>query len=164
MKLSRRLFDKKIGSIIGGQTLFEVIFVIGVISVILVGILSLSTSSVRDSNYSNSKSIATKYAQEGAEWIRSQRDANWDSFLTHTNATCLGSLSWSSSCTITGTLFSRSIAFVCYRYTSGPPVSTVSVSCGSTGVNMVDATVIVSWNDAQGTHQSKSITTLTRWH
>ncbi|MBI4066666.1 hypothetical protein HY411_03030 [Candidatus Gottesmanbacteria bacterium] len=48
-----------------GQTIVELIVVIGVAMVIVTALIVSSTASLRSSQYSKAKSQATKYAQEG---------------------------------------------------------------------------------------------------
>lgn len=150
---------------ISGQSLFEVVVAIGITALILVGAISLSTASVRNSNFAKNDSVATKFSLEGSEWLREQRDTDWVTFIANTGKTCLGTLSWSAGCTIPNTAFTRNIAFRCYIFDPGPPpVTSGVVGCGSIGVNQVETTVSVRWTDSQGTHKVDSVNTLTRWH
>lgn len=150
---------------ISGQSLFEVIIAIGITAIVLVGAISLSTASVRNSGFARNDSVATKYAQQGSEWLREQRDADWTIFIGNTGNTCLGTLSWGAGCAIPGTTFNRNISFRCYRFDPGPPPTTTGpMGCGGAGVNQAESTVSVSWTDSQGTHKVDSVTTLTRWH
>ena len=146
-----------------GQSLFETVVAVGIISLILVAVVSLATSSVRDSSFARNDALATKYAQEGVEWLREQRDASWSTFVANTANTCLGTLVWGAGCTITGTIFQRSISFNCLEYDSGPPPTTMGLSCSDPQVNMVDTIVEVGWTDSQGTHNVRSVSTLTKW-
>lgn len=147
-----------------GQSLFEVIIAIGVIALILVGVVSLATVSVRNSSFAGNNALATKYAQEGAEWLRQQRDASWSIFIANTGNTCLGTLAWGVTCPIPGTLFSRAISFTCFRYNAGPPPIEIPLACSDPTVDIADTTVTVSWTDAQGTHVVRSATRLTNWN
>jgi Tfp pilus assembly protein PilV len=146
-----------------GQSLFEVIVAIGVAALILVGAISLSTTSVRNSTFSKNDAVATKYSQEGAEWLREQRDTIWGDLKTMTGKTCLGTLSPSATCPIPNTIYSRGISFQCFIYDPSTDTTT-SASCANTSVNLVEATVSTSWTDSQGTHKVDSVTNLTRWH
>lgn len=142
-----------------GQSLFEVIVAVGLVSVIMVALLSLSTVGVRNSSFSRNNVIATKYVQEATEWIRSERDTDWNDFVTHVGVTKLGGLDWSNLNTKIGsTAFSRSVKFTCkYDDGSGP----VNKACNL--ANLIDVEVTVTWQDSQGTHEVKSLSNLTRW-
>lgn len=65
-----------------GQTIVELIVVIGVAMVIVTALIVSSTASLRSSQYSKAKSQATKYAQEGMEVARALRDQSWDTFFS----------------------------------------------------------------------------------
>ena len=150
---------------VNGQTLYEVIIAIGIVAIILVGAISLSTVGIRNSSFARNNSVATKYAQGGIEWLREQRDRDWDEFRGNTGRTNLGDLSWGSgSCTIPGTTFCRTMSFSCGFYNPGPPPSTTPRPCNNINVNTVDVTITVTWSDAQGDHPVRSVSTLTRWH
>lgn len=146
---------------IHGQSLFEVVIAIGVAALILVAAVSLSTTSLRNSNFTKNNALATKLAQEGGEWIRQQRDSGWENLRTNTNKVCLGTLSWSATCSI-DSVFSRSLLFVCKIFNPATGVTSNNPSC-NINTNVIDSHVTVSWIDGQGTHTVKSVTTLTRW-
>ena len=140
-----------------GQSLFEVVVAVGLSALILVGIASLSSASVRNSGYSRNNAQATKYAQEALEWLRSQRDAGWNNLLDHSNDTgkvhCINTLPPSAWDVI-----------VCQDMISGTTFSrTVTLTTDSSDSNKIDAFVTVSWTDAQGTHNVKSQTRFTNW-
>lgn len=133
-----------------GQSLFEVIVGLGITALILVGAMSLSTASVRNSDFARNDSVATKFAQEGIEYVREQRDTNWPSFYGQATGSPknLGNLSWppGGTCNIpSATIFCRTV--------------TLSQVTSAT----VDVLVIVSWSDGQGTHNVRSATTFTNW-
>ncbi len=136
-----------------GQSMFEVVIAIFIIAMITVGIVSVSTNSLSNSIFSRNKTLAGKYSQEAIEWIRSEREKNPIGFITYsaTAVYCLDSatisLTNTGSCSaaeiIAGTLFKRELNF-----------STSDVS----GKNIIEATVITSWNDSKGYHEAKSVT------
>lgn len=145
-----------------GQSLFEVIVALGITALVLIGAASLSTTSVRNSTFSKNDSVATKFAQEGSEFLREQRDGGWDSFKTnYTDKSCLGASYSTSDCAIDNA-YSRSISFTCFFIDPLSPTPAVK-ACADTTVNMIYAKLIVSWSDGQGTHEVRNITTLTRW-
>jgi hypothetical protein len=144
-----------------GQSLFEVIIAIGVAALILVASVSLSTASVRNSNFSKNNAVATKYAQEGSEYIREQRDTNWDLFMANYTGSSSINLATVGSSTINSN-FTRQISQTVCKYFDG--TNTTATTCGSgSNANIVDVYVTVSWTDGQGTHNVKDVTTLSRW-
>ena len=152
---------------VSGQSLFEVVIAIGVAAMILVGAVSLSTTSLRNTNFSKNNALATKYAQEGSEFIRQKRDEGWDTYMTNytvVSGTLYLDGSLGNSNALIDGVFSRTIATECKYYntvTGGVPGA---VPCGSgSTANIVDSFVVVSWTDSQGTHNVNNVTTLTKW-
>jgi hypothetical protein len=148
-----------------GQTLFEVTIAVGIAAFILVAGVAVSTSGVRNSIFSRSNSLAVKYAQEGAEFLRQKRDEDWNLFITNLTSNSVINLGWSSasgfnqlSSAIEGTTFSRTYTTVC-KLDDG-----TAVACStSNNPKRVDIVVVVNWSDAQGLHEVKNSFSLTRW-
>ena len=132
--------------------MFEVIFSIAILSLILIGVVSLTTKTVANENFSKNNALATKFAQEAMEWIREERDSDWSNLASRTPATNinLGSLNWSSANPILGTALSRSVNL------------TFQTVVDSNDTIRVE--VIVSWTDGQGSHQVVSVTDFTNWN
>lgn len=147
-----------------GQSLFEVIIALGLVAMIITAVVGLATSTVRNSTFSKDNSVVTKYAQEAIEWIRQQRDTeDWATFVTHTTRVHLGTLSWTvTNDTVSGTSYSRTVAFTCERYDVVSGTKTTLV-CPDTTTNSVGVKVTVTWADGQGVHSVSVPTTLTSW-
>jgi len=139
-----------------GQSLFEVVLALAIAALIIIAIVALATISIRNANFSRNQSLATRYAQEAIEWLRGQRDEDWDAFATRalTPLWCLKSLSWTgvttigecgSSDFISDTIFKREVSFTIFDASS------------------IDTEVKVYWEDAQGLHETKTVTTFTDW-
>ena len=139
-----------------GQSLFEVVLALGVITAITVGIVSLTVSSIRNAAFSKNKTLAGRYAQEGTEWLRSERDNDFTVFETRalTATWCLSGLNWNKpgACgvpdNISGTPLFRDVVF-----------STNLVS----GKTVIEANSRVYWDDAQGYHEVRSATSFSDW-
>lgn len=136
-----------------GQSLFEVVFAVGVMAIILVGVVSLATKSISNSSMSESNAVATKYVQEGVEWIRGQRDAQWINLTGHIGTYCLPSnplSSWGgTTIPCPGIVGDRS-------FLRRAILTTVNSTT-------IDAAVEVSWTDSSGTHTVRSVTRFTNW-
>lgn len=138
-----------------GQSLFEVVLSLAVITLIIVTLIVLASNSIRNANFSRNKTLATRKVQEAQEWLRGQRDEDFDAFATRalTNQYCLPTLSWTGatigSCGsddyISGTILRREVFF-----------NTVSA-------DNIEVQIVVYWEDAQGVHEVRSITNLTDW-
>ena len=145
-----------------GQSLFEIVLALAIATIIIVALVTLASSAVRSSTFSKNKTLATRYSQEATEWLRGERDTDFDAFFVRaaTPLYCVKSLSWAEAtvgtCTngqeITGTIYKREVGFV---------RSTVLV--GGLPKNVVEAEIKVYWQDAQGIHEVKSVTNFTDW-
>lgn len=145
-----------------GQSLFEVVFAMTIISLVLLAIVLLSTVSVRNNIYSKNKSLATQYGQEGMEWLRHIRDESggWSYLLIKSDGGdgktwCFNDLNETpplsgvghcNNSTISGTDFVREVNLV-----------------KNATEDIITARVVVMWSDAQGQHQSDVITSFTNW-
>jgi Tfp pilus assembly protein PilV len=137
-----------------GQSLFEVVTALGVVTVIIVALVALASNAIHNSNFSKDKALATRYSQEATEWLRGERDANWDIFAAKavTPTWCLPSLSWMSALVgacgedyISNTLFQREVSF------------------NVVDTKTIEVQVTIFWEDSKGAHQVASATTLTDW-
>jgi Tfp pilus assembly protein PilV len=143
----------KLKNIKKGQSLFEVVFAVGMVSLVLITLVSLATSSIRNSNSSKTTDLATRSLEDGTEWVRSERDLGWSAFYTKASSPtyCLTSLDWTKprSCGsleyINGTIIQRSVAFTLVD------------------ASTVQADLKALWSDSQGTHQIVSSTYFTEW-
>lgn len=139
---------------IKGQSLFEVVLALFIITMIIVAVVVLSTNSIANSLFSRSKNQGSRYTQEAIEWLRSQRETNYADFVVYASSAvyCLDTLSFnnpgscSSSEYISGTNLVRQLNFS-QTLESGKKVTT--------------ATVIAYWNDSKGYHETRSVTDFT---
>lgn len=136
--------------------MFEVVVAIFIMALIIIGVVILSTNSISNSSYSRNKTLAGRYAQEAIEWLRSQRDENISSFInnvTSNSSYCLDFLSWGNTgfCgdleVIPNTVFKREVD--------------LSTESSSPTMNIITATVVVSWSDTKGEHEARSVTDFT---
>ncbi len=138
-----------------GQSLFEVVIALGVMTIILVSLVILAALSINNATFSKNKTLATRLSQETIEWLRTERDTSWDAFATHagTPTWCMPTLAWSAgyvgSCTgssyIQETILQRQLTFTIID------------------PNTVEASVRLFWVDAQGNHESRTTTQFTNW-
>ena len=141
-----------------GQSLFEIMLALAITTLIIVAIVALTATSIRNTTFSKNKTLASRYSQEATEWLRGERDADFDAFETRTLTPLyfFPSLSWAAAsigaCTsgqeILNTPFRREISF------------SSSVINGKT---LIQAYVRVYWNEAQGLHEVRSVTNFSDW-
>lgn len=141
-----------------GSSIIELIIALVLISIALTAVVGLVIKGVSNNTYNRNKSLATGYAEQSLEWLRSERDLNWKQFYARSLTTtwCIPTLSWSGSshsgsCSqtevISQTPFIRELTLV---RTTTPTIS-------------VTATVSVKWTDSAGLHSSESTTNFTNW-
>jgi hypothetical protein len=155
-------FQFKIFNFQRGQSLFELVVAIAISALIIVAIVSLTTNSIQNSNFSRNKALAATYAQEATEWLRGQRDGDVENFI-NTRAPigitpagyCLPDLSWGH--------FNANVTINCITPISGTIlrrwVTFINVGLQN-GKTVVETDVVVSWTDSQGTHEVVSATNL----
>jgi Tfp pilus assembly protein PilV len=146
---------------LSGQSLFEVMFAVAIASIIMMSVVALSKQTVSSSDFSRNNALASRYAQEAVDWVRSERDSDWSAFFTRANANptfCLEDLNvvgWGGAppCSnVTGTIFERSVVLTQVDLDSDP------------GVESVEAEVVVTWDDGKGAHRVSVISRLTNWN
>ena len=59
-----------------GQSLFEAVVALAISALIIVAVVALVASSIRNASFSRNVTLASRYAQQATEWLRGQRDAN----------------------------------------------------------------------------------------
>lgn len=153
MKSAKFIFGK-------GQSLFEVVVAISISALMVTGIVILASNSIQNSSYSRDKTLASTYAQQATEWLRKERDQNYEVFASKALYErsidiyyCLDDLSWPNSpgwCSegsfVEGSsIFTRVIKFP---------------SCNPCNPDLVEAEVDVYWDDSKGNHNVISTTEL----
>lgn len=158
----RFLYSRQEMKVLSGQSLFEVVFAMAVASIVMIGIVSLAASSVRNSTFSRNNALATRYAQETSEWLRQLRDSQqWTTFSAKANAPgvnyCLQSL---------GSDLPSQGACSASDYIGGTPFireTQLSLLDSVTSGDTVEAIISVNWSDAQGLHEVRTTAQYTRW-
>lgn len=139
-----------------GQSLFEVMFAIGMSALIITSIVVLAGNAISNSTFSRNKALAGRFTQEAIEWLRSQRDTDWEAFLdkASTSTWCLPSLDWSSAkigvcgdgdVISSNSNFKRELNFIV-------------VDSGN-----VESKAKVYWQDGKGFHEVSTVTNFTDW-
>src|SRR4030042_3024845 len=60
-----------------GQSMVEILIAMTVVTIVMVAMVSRAVEAVKSAQFARNKSLATRYAQEGVEWMRSERDQSW---------------------------------------------------------------------------------------
>ena len=121
----------------GGQSIVEVIVALALITLVALGLVKATITSINNASFARDQRIATQYAQEGIENARKCKEENEVAF-------------WNKSCPVSplpnGTKFTRTISFD-----------------NSKDPNIMIVLVEVSWNDSKGPHKSSLQTYFTKW-
>lgn len=116
-----------------GQSLLEMILALAVAVLVVLALVRLTVSSIRNATFAKNKALATKHAQEWIEEARGLRDQEAETFFVDgsCNASEAGFFSWNRICALSG--------------------------------DTMTVTVTVSWTDASGDHETELKTSLTDW-
>lgn len=121
-----------------GQSLIELIAATGIVLLIVTGILVSTNRSVKNTDFSKTQAQATKYAQEGIEIARNERDQNPASF-------------WNRTGTEIEQIENNNIPFT--RETMYTPIGTDR--------SKMSVKVNIKWQDTSGNHQISQESILT---
>lgn len=136
-----------------GQTIVELLVALGIATVVIVALVGASVGSLSNANFAKTQGEATRVSREAMEWLRGQRDQDWNSFASRSgNTWCLQTLGFplragacSASQVIPGTILIREATLT------------------STADNTLEALVLVYWADSRGRHEVRLNSRLTRW-
>ena len=140
-----------------GQSIIEAAVAIAIASLIITALVGLGIGALRSAAVSKNRSMATSYAQEAMEAIRSIRDRGFSGL-----ATCCG-----DSCTPCSPceLYQVGSQWEC-RSDSGETLDSIftrSFSIYKESTGQLKITVIVGWTDSAGDHQVVLDSYLTNW-
>ena len=139
-----------------GQSLFEVVLALAVISIIIVALVFLASNSIRNTTFSKNKTLSARFSQETVEWLRGERDADWAAFDAHALASskyCLQTLDFEDLGTCDDGDFLAETNLV-------RELTLTRIGLNS---DQVQAEIEVSWSDAQGDHATTFVTDFTDW-
>lgn len=142
-----------------GFSLIEVLVFVSILGLFFVAAISVTTFSLKNMKISEHKILAAHYAEEGIEWVRWEKENDWEVFVLKDTPSgtgtlyCLNSLTWSiGSCGANYTLgapplFKREVTLT----NSGTPASRVNIE------------VVVSWIEGSQTMNIRVKTVLNLW-
>jgi Tfp pilus assembly protein PilV len=134
-------------------TLIEVLIFVTILSVFFITALSVTVISLRNTQINEHKIMATKYAEELMEWLKSQKENGWKDFYDQSDGQhCFNTLVWPPSvpgnCGLTfisGTIFKR--------------YATLTKMSG----NQVNIQVTVTWSEIGNTYSVPLETIVSVW-
>jgi len=142
-----------------GQTLVEALVAFGVATILIVALVAATTVAVSRSQFVKQRTQAEKYAQEGIEWIRAERDNNnWNTYFLPQASSgggsryCLNTLSWTTGGTC-----------ATFNLPAGGPFKREALLTRDVSGNKITVRITVSWQEGGRTHTSDQTTILTKW-
>ena len=138
-----------------GQTLIELLATLGIATIFIVTLISVSTGALGNINYSRTQGDGNRHAREALEWTRAERDNDWTTFTSKSSVGgttwCLSTLAWPGS---SGTCGSTKIPNT--NFTREVILTTTSATKITIAVNVV-------WADSRGNHTAQLNSILTQW-
>jgi len=74
-------------------TLIEVLIFVSILSLFFVAAAGVTIVSLRNLKIQEHKILATRYAQELLEWLKGEKEADWNQFTTYRGTYCFNSSS-----------------------------------------------------------------------
>jgi type II secretory pathway pseudopilin PulG len=144
-----------------GQSLFEVIFAIGMSALILTGVVSLSSASVANVERTEARSFSSRFLQEAMDFLRDQRDRDWDNLKLRASTSgttwCLPTLDWP---TLPVAYEDDCVGLSAYPAISRKVTLTLDDEFDPTEIN---AEIWIYWTDSMGFHKSSISTVYVNW-
>lgn len=82
-----------------GFSLIEVLVFTAVLGSFFVAAMAVATFNLKNMKIQEHKILAARYAEEGVEWVRQEKEADWPVFINHNaGGYCLNSLGWNPPC------------------------------------------------------------------
>lgn len=143
-----------------GQSLVEMIVVVGMVVLLVMGIVAGTTVALGRTQTVQMRSAAVKYAQEGIELTRSLRDTGWDMFAAMGTVESMYCTGDDGVFTLTATSCSDPNVHDVYTRT----IILRLLPASGASVEKMSVTVVVAWGDITNPSNSVSLVThLTQW-
>lgn len=135
-----------------GQSIIEAVISIAVVSLIVIALVSAVTVSVRNATFSQNKTQATKYVNEGLEAVRSIREDDWTNLV---NAQGVRGLKKDAD---------PQVGWVFYSASDVPAAGFVrEVTVTIVDADTITVEVKVSWIYGSKNFSSSATTNFTKW-
>lgn len=134
-----------------GATLLEVLMMVSVAALLVTGLVASTINSVGSARASRMRSQAVRFAQEGMELVRGDRDKSWKPFSNKSGNYCLGEngiFTSQPSCApnVGEDVFTRTVLF---EWVASP--------------GYMKVTVTVMWPEGSGQKSTNLISHFTDW-
>ena len=140
-------------------SLIEVLVFVTVISLFFITAVTITTFSLRNSKTQEYRILATRFAEEGIEWVKQEKEDDWQLFTARDDSGgsgttfCLNSLDWNNKTDCNQT------------YALGPPnifKRKLLITNSGNPVDIISTEVTVSWleSDVENKIVLKSVSNL----
>lgn len=140
-----------------GFSLVEILVFILILGLFFVVVIAITAVSLRNMKINEHKILATRYAEELLEWLRGQKEIDWNNFVNNysNNTYCFPNspiTGWSSPDN-------------CSTYTGlNPPIYKRELTLSTSGRGtQVNASITVSWQELGNTYQVSINTVFSIW-
>jgi len=80
-------------------SLIEVLVFTAVLGLFFVAAMAVATFNIKNMKIQEHKILATRFAEEGIEWVKQEKEDDWTDFIDHNDGNyCLNSLGWNPAC------------------------------------------------------------------
>lgn len=123
-------------------SLIEVLIFVTILSLFFISAVTITTFSLRNLKIQEHKILATRYAEEGIEWIKQEKEDDWETFSLYDDSGgsgtsfCLNTLNWNTKTDCNDS------------YTLGPPnifKRVLVITNSGNPVNSIGINLTVSW-------------------
>lgn len=145
-----------------GFSLVEVLIFVTILSLFFIVVAATTMSSLRTAKINERKILASRYAQEAAQWLKGQKESNWEAFVAYSSS------GGTNYCFNQTPITAWPSTGLCSDFTGLDPaiykreVTLTSVDCSGT-ICQVNLAVSVRWQELEKTYSVPLNTILSVW-
>lgn len=124
-------------------SLVEVLVFVTIVSIMFVMAAAATLTAFRNMKYNEHKIIATHFARQLEDWLRADKETDWNVFITHSGPYCFNSvsISWGAAGSCAGS-----------HNGLAPAIYDRQVTLTITNPQQVNVSIVVSWVDLGRTY------------
>ncbi len=149
-----------------GFSLIEVLIFVSVFALFFVVAIAVVTVSLKNMKTNEHKILATRYAEELQEWLRSEKEIDWNVFTVHSSASPGSTYCFNSAISPIWPGAGACAGFTGVVGSDNPQIfkrQAVLVSTGANPVSQVTAQITVSWQEANQPFQVQLNSVFNPW-
>ena len=140
-----------------GFTMMEVLIFVSILSLFFVTAAAITTASLRNLKIQEHKILATRYAEELLEWLRGEKEADWNQFILKASLSYCFNTSPINTWPSSGTCSTYSLDNLFKR-----EANLTSQTLGG-ATQQVNVSITVEWQETGNTYQVPINTVFTVW-